>query len=134
VAVTVSRDSEWQSFGIDVESCSKVRVGLESRIVDETEAKILDAYEGVWDRAALLALVFSFKESIFKCHFPLGQKMFYFHDAVVEDIDLGLGIVRARLKVNTSPVTPEGTLVEGHSVLRSENDETYVLTSVSLRS
>jgi 4'-phosphopantetheinyl transferase EntD len=134
VAVTATQVPDWQSLGIDVESSSKIRPGLESRIVNGEEAKILDAYEGIWDRSTLLAMAFSFKESIFKCHFPLGHKMFYFHDAAIEDIDLGLGVLRARLKVDTSPMTPAGTLVEGHTVLRSENGQGYVLTSVSLRS
>jgi 4'-phosphopantetheinyl transferase EntD len=133
VAVAASQDPDLCGIGIDVESCVKVRLGLESRIIDHDESKILDAYEGVWERPTLLAMAFSFKESIFKCHFPSGQKMFYFHDAVIEDIDLGLGVLRARLKVDTSPMTPAGTMVEGHVVLRSENGSNFVLTTVNLR-
>ncbi len=132
VAVTIAKDCEWRSLGIDVESCVKVRLNLESRIVNAEESRILDAYEGIWDRPSLLAMVFSFKESIFKCHFPLGHKMFYFHDAVIEDIDLGLGVLRARLKVDTSQFTPSGTIVEGYSALRLEDGQSYIMTSVSL--
>ena len=134
VAVAVSNEAQWRGLGIDVESCAKVRINIESRIIDEEEARILDAYEGIWDRPSLLAMVFSFKESIFKCHFPLGRKMFYFHDAQVEDIDLGLGVLRARLKVDTSPHTPSGTVVEGYAVIKAEEGQNYVLTSVNLRS
>lgn len=134
VAVAVSSETQWQGLGIDVESCTKVQTSLESRIIDRDEARILDAYEGVLDRPSLLAMVFSFKESIFKCHFPLGRKMFYFHDAKVEDIDLGIGVLRARLKVDTSLHTPAGTVVEGYAIMKVEGVQNYVLTSVSLRS
>lgn len=133
VAFAVAEDTSFVSLGIDVESCVKVRSGLESRILDAEESRFLNAYQGIFDREHLLAMVFSFKESIFKCHFPLGLKMFYFHDATIEDIDFSQLMMRARLKVDTSPITKAGSLIEGFVSYKEEMGKKYVITSVSLR-
>ena len=133
VAVALSKEQALIGIGIDVEACGKIHGRLESRIVDLEESKLIDMYENVFSREDLLALVFSFKESIFKCVFPLGLKMFYFHDAKLEDIDLSRNVVRARLKMDASPQTLSGTLLEGHFQYREIDGEKYVLTSITLQ-
>ena len=134
VAVALSKEQALIGIGIDVEACGKVHGRLENRIMGPEESKLIDMYENIFSREDLLALVFSFKESIFKCVFPLGLKMFYFHDAKLEDIDLSRSAVRARLTMDASPQTPSGILLEGHFLFRELDGEKYVLTSISLQS
>lgn len=134
VALAISDSVDVLGLGIDIETCGKVKKYLENRIITSSEKKVLDMFSGVLEREDLLALVFSFKESIFKSIFPLGRKMFYFHDAQLEDIDLSQGVIRARLDCDASCQTPRGTLLEGHFIHRVENKQNYVITSLSLRS
>lgn len=133
VGVALKRQDEAQSLGIDAEDVARLKLGFESKILTPPESERL----GVWEkdgfsRLDLLALIFSFKEALFKAVYPLGAKMFYFHDAEVTRIDRATGGVSARVLIDTSPVTPAGTTVPGHFAFWKKEGKHFVLTATEL--
>lgn len=117
------------SVGLDLESIARVKPNLESRILGASESARLDAWDG--DRQTMLAAAFAFKEAIFKAHFPLGRTMFWMHDAEIEQLNMATGAVVARLLVDSSKVTPRGTLIEGALRLLTLGADEYVLAVVT---
>ncbi len=97
------------SFGIDAELISKLKPEFSARVLTGTEPERLAGP----DFLRRLAVAFAFKEALFKAHFPLGRKMFFFPDAELTHLDLATGAVAARVLVDTSPQTPTGHVTEG---------------------
>jgi 4'-phosphopantetheinyl transferase EntD len=89
VAAAVARRSEVESVGIDIEESVPLPAGLHALIAGERERRQLE-------RAASAApidpfkLLFSAKESFFKCHFMVARRMLEFEDVEIE-LDLQRG-------------------------------------------
>lgn len=123
VGVTVMPRAHALSVGIDAEDEARVKPEFLPRIcVEREKALVRDP--------ATLAAVFSFKEALFKAHFPLGKTMFFFHDAEIIALDEGNGEIVARVLKTTSPRTPAGSLAHGHFLRRSEGGRSFVMSSV----
>jgi enterobactin synthetase component D len=116
VGVTIAAAVDLYGLGIDAED-ARINLKLESKIVCDREARLLD---GEPSRAAALAVVFAFKEAIFKACFPRGQVMFYFHDAEVLALDAASGTIVARLLEDVGPGTPAGSLLQGHFIFHDD--------------
>jgi enterobactin synthetase component D len=93
------------SLGIDLESFDKIHTGLYEKICTSKELRLLDGLSPPLND--LVAMVFSAKESIYKCIYPIGKTFFYFHDA--EIVSYENDKICLRLLKDTSPVTPTGT-------------------------
>jgi len=117
-------------LGIDLEKISKVSPGIESKICNAEESLIVDRVEALakMKRAEVIALIFSFKESIFKTHFPMGQKHFGFEDATITEIAFERRELTARMNVKTSSRTPIGHEVLGFYNWFSHNGEKFVVS------
>ncbi len=96
-----------KSIGLDLESANRMRLELAPKICTASELKMLQAGE------VTLVDIFAAKEALFKAHFPLGRKRFWFLDAEVVDPPAGDSL-RLRILTDTGPETPAGheTLVE----------------------
>ena len=125
VAIVLDSTRQYRSFGLDAEQVAKVHTGLESKILTDADLAVIErsvtrhpAPAKDATRSLLVAAVFSFKEALFKAHFPLGRRMFWFHDAETEAIKLNDrrdgGRLAMRVLVDTSPVTPKGFVTEGY--------------------
>jgi 4'-phosphopantetheinyl transferase EntD len=132
VGVTLAAAAALAAIGIDAEDAARVRPELEPKICSEAESRLLDRVQAAAgrDRAYWLGVVFSFKEALFKCHFPLGGVMFWFHDAELDALDPATGRVRARVLVPTSPRSPAGTPVSGAWIDQATSKGLYVVASV----
>lgn len=101
------------SVGIDTEMVltEKTLDNIGSRIMHDAE---WDArgQSGLGDREYATVL-FSAKESIYKCLFPVVQCWFGFHDVMLEGIDGPDGRFRFRLEKDLSPDYKKGWLGEG---------------------
>jgi len=73
-----------------------------------------------------LPLVFSAKEAIFKCLYPLVGRRFYFEDAAIEDIDMTAGTFRARPASALAPGVGPGLRIEGQFAFESDHVHTAV--------
>ena len=72
-------------IGIDIEIVKPTHnISLERTVLTEDEQRLLDCLPET--RSSLFFTLFSAKESLFKCLYPLTQTMLYFHDATVEQI------------------------------------------------
>src|SRR5205823_4860698 len=95
---------------------ARVKPGFERHIMAPAEGRLVDgilrAHGG--ERNQWLAVIFSFKEALFKCHHPLGLKMFYFHDAEVTHLAPDTGEIAAAVRMDTSAHTPAGSVTHGH--------------------
>ncbi len=119
------------AVGIDLENSDRFREELAPKICTDLERELLMKYSQQLSipLKKLLAITFSFKESIFKCHFPLGRTWFYFHDAELVGLDWEARRISARLKMATSPQTPLGFECTGHFDQFEWNGSQYCLTS-----
>lgn len=113
VAIGKPTKRSGMSVGIDMESISRMKNQLASGFLNNEEIAHITGYADSLPMVELLTIAFSFKESIFKAHYPIGRKRFYFHDAQLINIDLDAGEIQAKIKIQTSPHTPEGHVVKG---------------------
>ena len=79
VACALGKREHWRAVGIDLEGTHRAGVKLAPTILCDDEKQWLSGTEDV--DSARISLVFSVKEALFKAVFPVGRKMFWFHDA-----------------------------------------------------
>jgi 4'-phosphopantetheinyl transferase EntD len=135
IGCSFESDRTYKGLGVDLEDLAKVHLGLEDRIVQSAEVALFEQMGRLWpelNRETCLALVFSFKESIFKCLYPIGRVFFYFHKAQIVSIDPVRSEIEAVLLDDVSPVTPKGTRMKGHFTFVHDDLRRWVLTSVTL--
>lgn len=121
VAVAVVPANANVSLGIDLERGDRVGAHLAAKICSKQEIELLKSVSdklrdsqnasGDADGHGLLGAVFSLKEALFKAHFPIGEKFFYFHDAEISSLefDLQSGSAQGKVKIATSEKTPAGS-------------------------
>ena len=79
-------------------------------------------------RAEFLMLAFSFKESLFKCAFPLVRRFFGYHDASILNVDVSDRSIVAQLETTLDDTFTAGTTFTGRFAITG----THVFTSVCL--
>lgn len=157
VVISAGNPNDCLALGIDLEDTGKVHCGIADKICTPGEIELLDRHSSPGNCSAPLdtvrtsppwirglCTIFSFKEALFKAHYPLGRTMFYFHDAEVTDLpDLSAkngkfgGMVRGTLQVTTSPKTPAGTETIGWCIGLDASgvaspDPKYILSMVEV--
>ncbi len=112
-AAAVALVTDALGLGIDSEAvlpAEAVEAVAEQALVQgELEALDRSGLEPI----ALLTLVFSAKESLFKCLFPRVGRYFDFKDATVDAVDLAAGRFTTKLLVPLSGGLPAETRLEG---------------------
>lgn len=110
------------SIGVDIEVIKTNHNDvLEQTVLTEDERRLLDCSSE--HRTSLFLTMFSAKESLFKCLYPLIRKMFYFHQATVEQIDT--------VQQTMILVAQRRRLIAYYTKLIIDN-QSYVLTVVSM--
>lgn len=114
VAAAVARADALRGVGIDFERWVREEShrGIASHVARDGELDALVARTG-WSLRELVTLVFSAKESVYKCLYPEVQRWFGFHDARVIDVDVAGGAFVAELTVALTPSLPAGTALAG---------------------
>lgn len=88
-AVAVTNDPSVLACGIDVERTASLSHELEALVCTARERAWLSGQTGV-DRGVLGKVLFSAKEAVFKCQFPVNRAMLEFRDVDLElDLDAG---------------------------------------------
>lgn len=109
IVVVTASSQDCMSVGVDMERPSRIKSHLESKICTARDSELVAS--GI----LTVAQVFAAKESLFKCHYPLGRRRFWFLDAEVADVSpapQGV-VVSLRVLVDSSPSTPAGSLTSG---------------------
>jgi enterobactin synthetase component D len=73
-----------------------------------------------------ITLVFSAKESIFKCLHPLVGRMFEFDDVRVVCVDTAAQVFRAEIVTTLGTAFPAGTLLEGRFAIENQRIHTGI--------
>jgi len=131
VAISTASKSYFHSIGIDTENAVKDISHLQEKICTTTELNLIQSLskEENVELGSAVALIFSAKEALFKCHFPLGKLMFWFHDAEVEHIDFTTGDIAIKVLLDTSAMTKKGFVTKGRFLLHNASDGLYWITA-----
>jgi 4'-phosphopantetheinyl transferase EntD len=82
-AVAVATSRQYRSLGIDVERDEPMETELARRVCREEELSAIQSFSGLSPMLAA-RLVFSAKESVYKCQFPLTRSFVGFHEVAIE--------------------------------------------------
>ncbi len=106
VIVATGPRSSWASLGIDLERASRISEKLAEKICTSSERQL------ICSGAVTLAEIFSAKEALFKCHYPLGRRRFWFLDAEIVAVNFESGTKKldVRVLIDTSSLTPANTV------------------------
>jgi enterobactin synthetase component D len=128
-AAAVARRADHRSIGIDGEALisDAVAASVTSTIARANEIDKLALATGM-DRTTILTLVFSAKESLFKCLFPLVGRYFDFADAELRTIDRASDAFVVELVTTLAPDFPAGRQYDGRFSL----DGAGVMTGIFL--
>lgn len=128
-AVAVARAGDLRGVGLDVERWVKPTAPetIGSHIARDGELDALVA-QTAWTLPEALTLVFSAKESVYKCLYPEVQRFFGFHDATIESVDVARGTFVARLEAALTDALPAGFTLEG----RFERRDDVIATALTL--
>jgi 4'-phosphopantetheinyl transferase EntD len=135
VAVALAPDSRCLAVGFDCEHAGKDISHLRDKICTAHDLAVLSGVTATNPQvplSGLIPLVFAAKEALFKCHYPLGIRMFWFHDAELTMLDIPAGRFALRVLTDTSGQTPAGFVTEGHFIRKSASDADYWLALCSL--
>jgi enterobactin synthetase component D / holo-[acyl-carrier protein] synthase len=126
-SAAVARVSDARSIGID----SEVRV--DAWRAERIRPLVMQPEESgvggqALDAGTRVMLVFSAKEAIFKCLYPVVSRRFYYEDARILSADPATGVFVAELLTTLAPGFERGTVLQG----RFEIDDRHVHTGVWL--
>jgi enterobactin synthetase component D len=127
-AAVVARTADVASLGIDIEPVMGLTRAREIARVVAWPSEVAIARLPGFDRNGALTLVFSAKEAIFKCLYPLIGTRFGFHDVRVVSVDGLAGTFSVRLVKALSTDWHAGVVVPGRFAV--EGDTVY--TAVAL--
>jgi enterobactin synthetase component D len=127
-SAAVARTVDLIALGIDTERVvPDARAAAVASVVSRPfELDI--AREAGCDAAQALTLVFSAKESIFKCLHPIVHRWFGFHDVRLVRVDARTRTFEVRVTTALSDAVPADTMLQG----RFELDATHVHTGIAV--
>ena len=112
-AAAVARSSAVRGLGIDSEGIISAEQARSVSTYVSWPSELAQAREAGLDRLQSLTLVFSAKESVFKCLYPLVGAMFYYHDVRIVGVDPSSRTFRARLVKTLSSEFCADAVLEG---------------------
>jgi enterobactin synthetase component D len=126
----VARQDDAASLGVDIENWIEQKSAAELIPLitsSASETNLLKARSFTETQA--LTLIFSAKESLFKCLFPLVQEYFGFNDATITFIDPNLEYLTIRLDRSLSDAMQNGRTFMVHTLLSESGVTTGVIIS-----
>jgi len=112
-SAAVARRDQLRGLGIDAEGIVSLEQQRNVSHLVSWPSELAHAAEAGLDRQQSLTLVFSAKEAVFKCLYPLIGSMFYYHDVRIVGVDAGVRSFRARIARTLSPEFQVDTLMDG---------------------
>lgn len=126
----VAPDSRLRGIGIDLERALEAGAARELEPVLRAPGESLPEVRGAtgpeWSEAQRLALLFSAKESFYKCVAPLGGSALGFADARLLGCDAADGTLRLELLRTAAPGLARGLLLHGGFALDRGRVRTWV--------
>lgn len=134
-AAVASTDS-FKGIGIDTEYFMGYKLALEivDQILTQKEKENFSIkLMGQKQVSEFLSLVFSAKESIFKCYQPITKKDFYFHDAEITSFDYDNNVFYFRLLIDLDQQYRKRHENYGYYEIKSDYVHTTVLIENNTR-
>jgi enterobactin synthetase component D len=128
VSAAAARTSDAAAIGIDTERIISLERAREVARSVAWASELSHARQAGCDRSEALTLVFSAKESIFKCLHAAVSGFFGFHDVRIVRVDARTRRFSARIVKSLSDGLPADTMLEG----RFEIDGPRVHTGIAL--
>lgn len=122
-AVALRRQA--RAIGLDAERVTETVLAAVDHVAARDEISAL-VRATCWSSASVFGVVFSAKETIFKCLYPQVRRYFDFRDVMIEALDPDKGRFSARLLVALTPTLVPGTRLNG----RFERREDLVCTAM----
>lgn len=129
VLACVSSTQKIRSVGIDLEESEKFPIDV-ARVICVPEE--LDAFEKEASPRDFLSLLFSCKESLYKCCHPICETWFGFQDAKLLSYDTGSAKFRIQLLKDLPRGFVAGQIFEGFFQWEIWNGRRFVITSLTL--
>jgi enterobactin synthetase component D len=126
-SAAAARATDASGIGIDTERLERFgrHLTISRLVVLPSEARV--GHPALPDDLRL-PLVFSAKEALFKCLYPLVRRRFYFDSAELISVDVAEGTLQARLTTNLAPGLGAGLDISGRFVW----DDEFVHTGIWL--
>ena len=131
VVATVQDASHLQSIGIDIEESSLVSLQIAGAICRQEELEFLELIPENEKKREALTIIFSGKESLFKCCYQICQIWFGFKDAVVTLIDHPQNRFQIKLQRELSPDFTIGKTFNGTFQWLNFGNRKFILTCVT---
>ena len=131
-SAVVAESKLLQSIGIDSELIMTPDQARETNTVFLTQSEIQEYQTEYYRNLSFpeyATLIFSAKESLFKCLYPLVGEMFDFQDSIIYQIDSDSGQFKYALTKSLSEIFPQDYIGIGSFILTS----THVHTGIQLR-
>jgi enterobactin synthetase component D len=126
----VAQDTQLRGIGIDLERALDAAAARELEPVLRAPGEPLPGVRGAdaapWSDAQRLALLFSAKESFYKCVAPLGGSALGFADARLLDCDAAAGTLTLELLRTAAPGLARGLQLHGGFALERGRVRTWV--------
>lgn len=125
----VARYQDIERLGVDIEEyiADEMAYFVYASVVTEVERVLFDRYPGY--RHALLTVIFSAKESLFKALFPVVGHYFGFNVARLKEINFSSGTLVMELTTDLMPELTAGRCFNGRFCLH----DSYVFTMIMER-
>jgi 4'-phosphopantetheinyl transferase EntD len=126
-AAAVARTADARAVGIDVERCSPLSAGLWQRVLTANE--IAELEQRPPELSAIHAkLVFSAKETVYKCQYTLSRSWLGFHDVEIEYVP-DSATFRCTFLKSVPNVAKAGDVMTGHCTIEGG----LIFTAASIR-
>ncbi len=126
-SAAVASTEHTSALGLDAERLSHLSADVLDYIALPAEIQAA-ALTAQMSAEVVASIVFSAKETLFKCLYAEVGRYFDFRDALIEALDAETGSFNARLLVELTPRLVKGMCFEGRFVL----DESRVYTGIAL--
>ncbi|HEX6764749.1 MAG TPA: 4'-phosphopantetheinyl transferase superfamily protein [Polyangiaceae bacterium] len=107
-AVAVGATDRYQGLGIDAEPAEALSPAIAARVLGGDDPRVLELGARSLEPPVVPRLVFSAKEAVYKCLFPITKTFLGFADVALE---LEKTTFRATLRVSAPPFSPGASLV-----------------------
>jgi enterobactin synthetase component D len=125
----VARTEQAQSLGLDVETTMSRETALELAPILATANEYDRLLKSPWDHPLLTTIIFSAKETIFKCLYPIIKRQFDFTDVEINSIDPKDGTFGFSLNRPISELFPLATHHRGRVAIIDELVHTGLVLS-----
>jgi enterobactin synthetase component D len=119
--------SDFAGLGIDAETVMSDDRARNVAAAIASSSELAGVRRDGWSEGLALTVLFSAKESLYKCIYPLVRRRFGFHDVCIADVDTRRQAFLARMVTTVDARFPVNSVFEGRFALRGAMVHTAVV-------